>query len=239
MDKLVDSYRLLCNKRYLSSYEHEEKVTKAYERNSSLIDSITMFGSTIRGIHTSKGLFIAVIVASVLTGASLASPELRAFASHLVGSEDIENNSIQGIDIKTDAITSKHIENYSIKNPDISQGAISSLKIKDGTIMREDISEGVLPSGATKILFGTCDIGIDAEPNSTGRAICMAEGVGIGDNVVASFKFNEINMVSLSSVSASEECETAEPCNKIDVWFFNHSDEKVDYDDALQYVVFK
>lgn len=217
----------------------QKKSLKLMNATVLSIDSITMFERTIRGIQTSKGIFLAVIVASVLTGASLASPELVAFASHLVGSEDIENYSIQGIDIKTDAITTNHIENYSIKNLDISQGAISSLKIKDGTIIREDISEGVLPSGATKILFGTCDIDIDAEPNSTGLAICRADGVEIGDNVVASFKFNELNEVSLASVSASEECEKDEPCNKIDVWFFNHSDEKVEYDDALQYVAFK
>jgi hypothetical protein len=203
------------------------------------IDSITMFEKTRNGIQTSKGIFVAVIAASVLIGASLSSPELRAFASHLVGSEDIENYSIQGIDIGTDAISNRQIENYSINNLDISEGAISSLKIKDGTIMREDILDGVLPSGATTILFGTCDVNIDAEPNSTGLAICEAEGVETGDNVIASFKFNEIHEVSLTSVSGSEECEKGEPCNKIDVWFFNHSDEQLEYTDALQYVVFK
>ena len=203
------------------------------------IDRITMFERTRKGIQTSKGIFVAVIAASVLIGASLSSPELRAFASHLIESDDIANYSIHDKHIKTGVINARHIENYSIKNLDISEGAISSLKIKDGTIMREDFAEGVLPSGATKILFGTCDIDVDAEPNATGLAICKAEGVDIGDNVVASFKFNEIHEVSLASVGASDECEEGEPCNKIDVWFFNHSDEKVEYDDALQYVVFK
>lgn len=204
-----------------------------------LIDCITMFEKARKGIQTNRGVFVAVVAASVLIGASISSPELGAFASHLVGSEDIEDYSIQGIDIETNAITTKHIENYTIKNLDISEGAISSLKIKDGTIMREDFAAGVLPSGATKILFGTCDVNIDAEPNTTGLAICKAEGVEIGDNVVASFKFNEIHEVSLASVGASDECEEGEPCNKIDVWFFNHSDEKVEYGDTLQYVVFK
>jgi hypothetical protein len=197
------------------------------------------FGGARKEIQVNRSVFAAVIGVSVLIGASLASPELRAFANYLVGSEDIEDYSIQGIDIKTDAISARHIENYSIKNLDISEGAISSLKIKDQTILREDFADGVLPSGASKIIFGTCTIEINAEAESTGFDICKAEGVEIGDNVVASFKFNEVNEVSLASVSASEECEKDEPCNKIDVWFFNHSNERVEYDDALQYVVFK
>ena len=203
------------------------------------IDSRTMFERARSGFQTSKGTFVAVIAASVLIGASLSSPELRVFAHHLAWSEDIEDYSIQGIDIKTDAVSARQIENYSIKNLDISEGAISSLKIKDGTILREDIADGVLPSDATKILFGTCDVKISAEPNTTGLAICKAEGLETGDNVIASFKSNEIYEVSLSSVTGSEECEMGEPCNKIDVWFFNHSEEKVEYIDVLQYVVFK
>ena len=70
---------------------------------------------------------MALVVAS--TGTS--------YATGLIGSDDIRNNSIQ----------SKDIKNKTIQGKDIKTGTIGAKQVKDGSLRARDFKAGQLPAG--------------------------------------------------------------------------------------------
>jgi hypothetical protein len=70
---------------------------------------------------------MALVVAS--TGTS--------YATGLIGSDDIRNNSIQ----------SKDIKNRTIQGKDIAKSTIGAKQVKDGSLRARDFKEGQLPAG--------------------------------------------------------------------------------------------
>lgn len=72
---------------------------------------------------------VLVAAVSLVVGAFVASPELRAYAANTVGSADIIDNSILSADIK----------NGEVKNIDLGTDAVTTTKIKNGNITGADI----------------------------------------------------------------------------------------------------
>jgi hypothetical protein len=84
---------------------------------------------------------VMVAAASLVIGAFIASPELRAYAANTIGSADIIDNSILSADLK----------NGEVKNIDLGTDAVSTTKIKNGGITGADIQSGVALSGPATI----------------------------------------------------------------------------------------
>ena len=63
-----------------------------------------------------------------------------AFASGLIGSAQVRDNSLTSADIHDDTIASRDIKNLSLGASDIAEGSITSTKIKNGSVRAGDLS---------------------------------------------------------------------------------------------------
>lgn len=120
-----------------------------------------------------KGAFAAIVLTAALSGAFV-SQDIRAFAAATITGLDIVDGSIKTVDIgdkqvtsaklATDSVDGSKIKNNSIRTSDYGDATVTSGKIKDGTIQRQDLAAGVLPTGASSIIFGSCQIEINFSP---------------------------------------------------------------------------
>lgn len=104
-----------------------------------------------------KQLLAILIVGTLIAGAFIASPELRAYAANTVGSADIINNSIQSVDIKDAEVKSIDIKDGEVKTADIGANTVTTSKIPLNAVTISDIGpdavEGNELVGVSKILF--------------------------------------------------------------------------------------
>ena len=98
---------------------------------------------------------MALVVAS--TGTS--------YATGLIGSDDIRNNSIQ----------SKDIKDRTIKGRDIKNDVIGSNKVRNGSLKARDFKEGQLPAGAQ----GPAGVGRWALVDATGAIVAQSGGFSV------------------------------------------------------------
>ena len=98
---------------------------------------------------------MALVVAS--TGTS--------YATGLIGSDDIRNNSIQ----------SKDIKDRTIKGRDIKNDVIGSNKVRNGSLKARDFTEGQLPAGAQ----GPAGVGRWALVDATGAIVAQSGGFSV------------------------------------------------------------
>ena len=98
---------------------------------------------------------MALVVAS--TGTS--------YATGLIGSDDIRNNSIQ----------SKDIKDRSIKGRDIKNDVIGSNKVRNGSLKARDFKAGQLPAGAQ----GPAGVGRWALVDATGAIVAQSGGFSV------------------------------------------------------------
>ena len=63
-----------------------------------------------------------------------------AFASGLIGSAQVRDNSLTSADIHDDGIQSRDIKNLSLGTADLAEGSVTSTKIKNGTIRFGDLA---------------------------------------------------------------------------------------------------
>ena len=98
---------------------------------------------------------MALVVAS--TGTS--------YATGLIGSADIRNNSVQSQDIK----------NRTIQGKDVKKGTIGAKQVKDGSLRARDFKAGQLPSGPQ----GPAGVGRWALVDATGAIIAQSGGFSV------------------------------------------------------------
>lgn len=98
---------------------------------------------------------MALVVAS--TGTS--------YATGLIGSDDIRNNSIQSQDVK----------DRTIKGRDIKDDVIGSNKVRNGSLKARDFKEGQLPAGAQ----GPAGVGRWALVDATGAIVAQSGGFSV------------------------------------------------------------
>ena len=98
---------------------------------------------------------MALVVAS--TGTS--------YATGLIGSDDIRNNSIQ----------SKDIKDRTVKGRDIKNDVIGSNKVRNGSLKARDFKEGQLPAGAQ----GPAGVGRWALVDATGAIVAQSGGFSV------------------------------------------------------------
>src|SRR5688500_6645293 len=98
---------------------------------------------------------MALVVAS--TGTS--------YATGLIGSADIRNNSVQSADIK----------DRTIKGRDIKNDVIGSNKIRNGSLKSRDFKAGQLPSGPQ----GPAGVGRWALVDATGAIVAQSGGFSV------------------------------------------------------------
>jgi hypothetical protein len=101
---------------------------------------------------------MALVVAS--TGTS--------YATGLIGSADIKNNSVQSQDIK----------NRTIQGKDIKKGTIGAKQVKDGSLRARDFKEGQLPAG-TAGPQGPAGVGRWALVDAAGAIIAQSGGFSV------------------------------------------------------------
>ena|SRR2546428_6131674 len=85
-----------------------------------------------------------IIVAAFITGAFIASPELRAYAANTVGSSDIINESILSVDIKNGEVKNSDIANGAVSNSKIGAGAVSNSKLATNSVSSSKITDGTI-----------------------------------------------------------------------------------------------
>ncbi|MDR7253231.1 hypothetical protein J2X46_002216 [Nocardioides sp. BE266] len=95
---------------------------------------------------------MALVVAS--TGTS--------YATGLIGSKDVQNNSIQSQDIK----------NKTIQGKDVKTGTLGAKQVKDGSLRARDFKAGQLPAGPQ----GPAGVGRWALVDATGAIIAQSGG---------------------------------------------------------------
>jgi hypothetical protein len=98
---------------------------------------------------------MALVVAS--TGTS--------YATGLIGSDDIRNNSIQSTDIK----------DRTVKGRDIKNDVIGSNKVRNGSLKARDFKAGQLPAGAQ----GPAGVGRWALVDATGAIVAQSGGFSV------------------------------------------------------------
>lgn len=98
---------------------------------------------------------MALVVAS--TGTS--------YATGLIGSADIKNNSVSSVDIK----------DKTIKGKDVKTGAIGAKQVKDGSLRSRDFKAGQLPAGPQ----GPAGVGRWALVDATGAIIAQSGGFSV------------------------------------------------------------
>jgi hypothetical protein len=101
---------------------------------------------------------MALVVAS--TGTS--------YATGLIGSDDIRNNSIQ----------SKDIKNRTIQGKDIKTGTIGAKQVKDGSLRARDFKAGQLPAGKQGPA-GPAGVGRWALVDATGAIVAQSGGFSV------------------------------------------------------------
>ena len=101
---------------------------------------------------------MALVVAS--TGTS--------YATGLIGSDDIRNNSIQSKDIKDKTVQGKDIKN----------STIGARQVKDGSLRSRDFKEGQLPAGP-KGAQGPAGVGRWALVDATGAIVAQSGGFSV------------------------------------------------------------
>ena len=107
---------------------------------------------------------LALVVAS--TGTS--------YATGLIGSSDIKNNSVSSVDVR----------NGSLKGRDINGGSIGSNKIRNGSLKERDFKDGVLESGPAGPA-GPAGVGRWALVDATGAIIAQSGGFTVAAGYVA------------------------------------------------------
>lgn len=151
-----------------------------------------------------------IIVAAFITGAFVASPELRAYAASTIGSDDIINESIRSEDIK----------NGQVKASDIATDAVGAAEIQ----------------GVTKLLFARCNPDSKAGfGGSQGIHIvvqCNITGVDSDDNAIATLTGSNNDCFIVYS--------TAPAAGKVEVSLMNvcTTDEGISAGDTISIIVY-
>jgi hypothetical protein len=114
-------------------------------------------------ISNMKNAFIGCVLAAFVSGAFVASPELRAYAANTVGSIDIINNSTQSVDIKdgevktvdigANAVTSAKIATSAVTETDLALNVVTSAKIKDGEVKSLDVLDHSITNNDVNLHF--------------------------------------------------------------------------------------
>jgi hypothetical protein len=73
-----------------------------------------------------------------------------SYAALTIGSGQIKNHSIQGVDVAQNSITGENIKQRSLKEGDIGSGQVDARIIKNGAIEEQKIALGAVGSGAIK-----------------------------------------------------------------------------------------
>ena len=94
-----------------------------------------------------------IIVAAFITGAFVASPELRAYAVNTIGSSDIIDESILSRDIKNGEVKSADLGTSAVTNTKIASGAVSNSKLGSSSVSNSKLSSNSVTS--SKIADGT------------------------------------------------------------------------------------
>jgi hypothetical protein len=129
-----------------------------------------------------------MFAAMLMTGAFLASPELRVYAANTVFSADIKDGEVKTPDLANNAVTSAKIKDGEIKTDDIAPSAIGSLRIKDNDVKAQDIATDAVGAseleGVSKLIFGSCSITFP--PDASGSGVnCPFTGARPGDHIIA------------------------------------------------------
>jgi hypothetical protein len=81
-----------------------------------------------------------------------------SYAAISIGSEQIRNHSIKGVDIAVGAVSSENVKDRSLKGQDIGTGEVSARAIKDGSVTENKIAAGSLTAQAIKQGSLTADV---------------------------------------------------------------------------------
>jgi hypothetical protein len=102
-------------------------------------------GSGLTNIQASSNTAIAGDVSGTLGSSQI--------SNSAVGSVEVADLSIQGIDLASGSVTSSKISDGTISTVDMADGSVTSIKVLDGTLATADLADGSVIS--TKVLDGT------------------------------------------------------------------------------------
>ncbi len=190
-----------------------------------------------------------VIIAVV--GTLLAGSFGGAWAAATITGADIVDGSIGGVDIgnkqvglnnlAADSVDGSKIKNLSIKTGDLGDATVTSGKIKDGTIQRQDLAAGVVPTGASSIIFGSCQIEINFSPPddkiSKGDVCPAPVGTDGTWKVVATM--NNANGVDMWITKAQVEDPDEGPGGIDFFYHVNYDLPLTDFPVTVGYIIFK
>lgn len=154
-----------------------------------------------------------VIIAVV--GTLLAGSFGGAWAAATITGADIVDKSITAIDLATDSVDGAKIKNLSIKTGDLGDGIVTSGKIKDATIQKHDLAPGILPTGASIVMYGSCEVPDTAIPAHTLVEFTCGPITGLhrSAHMVGSLKYtNDQGDVMFGSINTNFDCDPLENC---------------------------
>jgi|SRR6185503_15581653 len=113
-----------------------------------------MFGDSMRV------KFGAIVVAAFVSGAFVASPELRAYAANTIGSSDIIDNSIQSVDIKDGEVKNVDIASSAVTKSKLAGNSVDGGKVTDQSLSAADLGPDSVGAselkGVSKLIFAEC-----------------------------------------------------------------------------------
>src|SRR5207247_10917583 len=128
-----------------------------------------------------------IIVAAIIAGAFVASPELRAYAANTVYSTDIVDGQVKNPDLAGNAVTYSKIAPASIDGSKIVDQSIASVDIGPDAVGASELK------GVSRLIFGgPCTITFLAKSGGLGSLDCRAPGAKIGEYVVRTILSNSV-----------------------------------------------
>lgn len=163
------------------------------------------------------GSFGGAWAAATITGLDIVDGSIKSI--------DIGDKTVSNIDLATDAVDGTKIKNLSIKTGDLGDATVTSGKIKDATIQRNDIASGILPSGATNVVYGSCEVTDKVIPAQSWEGFSCPDrfvGLHINDHIVGSLKYTDDGgqQIILGPVNTNFDCDSDEDC-KIGFMVYN------------------
>ena len=145
-------------------------------------------------ITTSK--WLAIVAVSLIAGAFIASPELRAYAANTVFSSDITDGEVKTADLANNAVTAGKIKDGEVKAAEIAQDAVGASELQ----------------GVSKLLFGVCGTsefqGSGWANGAVNTATCSIRGAAAGDSVIAFLNGKTINLCYVASQGWVDSADT-------------------------------
>lgn len=157
-----------------------------------------------------KNLLVAGIIGALILGSFSG-----AYAVATITGADIVDKSVTIVDLASDSVDGAKIKNLAIKTGDLGDATVTSGKIKDATIQQQDLAPGILPTGASNIMYGSCEVPDTVIPARTLVEFTCGPITGLhrSAHMVGSLKYtNDQGEVMFGSINTNFDCDPLENC---------------------------